>query len=96
MTLGGGGATITFPSGASHELCSGTRAELCALNAALDADDEAPTAPITNCTDSQAALKMLEGENDTKNESTLRREAEKQTKSQLNQVPNYQLSLAIH
>ena len=71
VSLGGGGATITYPSGATHEvrvaagqLCSSTRAELCALKAALDAvldtDDEPPTAPIIVCTDSRAALQMLE------------------------------------
>ncbi|KAF0309739.1 Ribonuclease H [Amphibalanus amphitrite] len=71
VSQGGGGATITFPSGETREvrvpagqLCSSTRAELCALKAALnairDADADIADDPIVICTDSQAALRMLE------------------------------------
>lgn len=70
VSLGGGGATIILPSGdvrevrvAAGRLCSSTRAELCALKAALHAVRDSytdPPAPIIICTDSQAALRMLE------------------------------------
>ncbi|KAF0301100.1 hypothetical protein FJT64_026527 [Amphibalanus amphitrite] len=71
VSQGGGGATITFPSGETREvrvpagqLCSSTRAELCALKAALnairDADADIADDPIVIYTDSQAALRMLE------------------------------------
>ncbi|KAF0308491.1 hypothetical protein FJT64_020288 [Amphibalanus amphitrite] len=71
VSQGGGGATVTLPSGETREvrvpasqLCSSTRAELCALKAALnairDADADIADNPIVICTDSQAALRMLE------------------------------------
>ncbi|XP_043238346.1 uncharacterized protein LOC122389913 [Amphibalanus amphitrite] len=71
VSQGGGGATITLPSGETREvqvpagqLCSSTRAELCALKAALnairDADADIADDPIVICTDSQAALRLLE------------------------------------
>ena len=54
VSLGGGGATITLPSGevrevrvAAGRLCSSTRAELCALKAALDAVRNADFDPPT-------------------------------------------------
>ena len=71
VSLGGGGAIICLSSGetqdvrvAAGSLCSSTRAELCALKAALETvrsiaghQDE----PLVVCTDSQAALRLLEG-----------------------------------
>ena len=67
---GGGGATISFPSGDTREvrvaagsLCSSTRAELFALRAALQelsrADTRADSLPVVVCTDSMAALALL-------------------------------------
>ena len=67
---GGGGATISFPSGDTREvrvaagsLCSSTRAELFALRAALEelsrADTRADSLPVVVCTDSMAALALL-------------------------------------
>ena len=66
---GGGGAWIVLPSGEEKEVtvaaglaCSSTRAELTALRAALRATAELPITEqqITICTDSQAALRLLE------------------------------------
>ena len=71
-TQGGGGALIILPSGETREvrtaagkLCSSTRAELCALKAALEAfhglEGDPTTLPLVVCTDSQAALALLAG-----------------------------------
>ena len=72
VTRGGGGAFITLLSGEEKELrvpagrlCSSTRAELCALRAALEhvggLCGDLATGPVVLCTDSQAALALLEG-----------------------------------
>ena len=69
--LDGGGAMITFPSGDTREvrmaagfLCSSSRAELLALRAALEelssGEDYAASHPIVVCTDSSAALALLQ------------------------------------
>ena len=69
MTCGGGGALLTLRNGevrvAAGRLCSSTRAELCAIKAALEevnslAGDLAE-GPLVLCTDSQAALSLLAG-----------------------------------
>ena len=68
---GGGGAMITFSSGDTREvrmaagsLCSSSRAELFALRAALEelssGEDYAASHPIVVCTDSSAALALLQ------------------------------------
>jgi len=70
VARGGGGAVICLPSGEEHEvrvpagsMCSSTRAELCALRAALRTavELEADSRTVVICTDSQAALRLLEG-----------------------------------
>ena len=71
VTQGGGGATITIPSGEVRELlvpagqyCNSTRAELFALKAALECvaglSGEQAAGPLVVCTDSRAALALLE------------------------------------
>ena len=71
VTQGSGGATITIPSGEVRELlvragqyCSSTRAELFALKAALECvaglSGEQAAGPVVVCTDSRAALALLE------------------------------------
>ena len=66
---GGGGALLAQPSGETSEVtvaaglaCSSTRAELCALRAALTAVMELPIERqhIIVCTDSQASLRLLQ------------------------------------
>ncbi|KAF0306403.1 Ribonuclease H [Amphibalanus amphitrite] len=71
-TNGGGGALLILRNGEAREirvaagrLCSSTRAELCAIKAALEEVSNLSGAeaegPVVLCTDSQAALSMLAG-----------------------------------
>ena len=70
VTNGGGGALIILPTGEEHEVrvpagmvCSSTRAELVAIEAALEQllqfEGDLAAGPVVLCTDSQAALALL-------------------------------------